>query len=280
MKKAFLLFLSFLLIASFACTKPDAPAEAQQPAVTEAPAKPANQTEAPAVTAEPEPAEPEPTPDPSPEPPPEAEPLPEQYLPLSERLQGEWYADCEGLMILFNLAEDGTYALTIPGGDPLNGTWETKDGLLILDGDEENPLLPVNGVIRMETLDLLFTREQPEVFQPGAPVADVKEGSFDGYWKSCYTAVGEGTIRSEAIAEDTEIYIEGIKLATNGSLLPLAQYDCTIENGLLTFASEQGQVTLQLLEGGFLRLSLDNEIPGVIYLARMPVPDQAAAENP
>lgn len=49
---------------------------------------------------------------------------------------------------------------------------------------------------------------------------------------------------------------------------------------MLTFASEQGQVTLQLLEGGFLRLSLDNEIPGVIYLARMPVPDQAAAENP
>ena len=132
----------------------------------------------------------------------------------------------------------------------------------------------------MEALNLLFTRELPVVFEPGTPVADVKEGSFDGYWKSFYTAVGEGTIRSEAIGEDTEIYIEGMKLATNGSLLPLAQYECTIENGVLTFVSEQGTVTLQLLEHGFLRLSLDHVTPAVIYLAKMPVPDQAAAENP
>ena len=285
MKKWFLILMAVLLLFAIACKAPEN-ASAQTPqsdAATTAPqsdpADPSPQGDQAPANADQEPSEPDPTRPPAPEEP-EYEPLPDEYKTLTERSIGDWYADVAGMTVTLTLSEDGTYALSVAGGEAMTGKWEEKDGVLVMDGDEENPLLPTGGVIRMDSLKLFFTRELPEVFQPGAPIADVKEGSFDGYWKSCYTAVGEGTIRSEAIGEDTEIYVEGMKLATNGSLLPLAQYDCTIENGVLTFASEQGQVTLQLLEGGFLRLSLDNEIPGVIYLARMPVPDQAAAENP
>ena len=285
MKKWFLILLAALLLFVVACKAPEnasaktPQSDAAVPVPQSDSAAPSSQGDQVPANADTELSEPEPTRPPAPEEP-EYEPLPDEYKTLTERSIGDWYADVAGMTVTLTLSEDGTYALSVAGGEAMTGKWEEKNGVLVMDGDEENPLLPTGGVIRMDSLNLFFTRELPEVFQPGAPIADVKEGSFDGYWKSCYTAVGEGTIRSEAIGEDTEIYIEGMKLATNGSLLPLAQYDCTIENGVLTFASEQGQVTLQLLEGGFLRLSLDNEIPGVIYLARMPVPDQAAAENP
>ncbi len=218
----------------------------------------------------------------TPPPPPEEatyEPLPEEYKPLSQRVQGEWYADMAGLTVTLTLAEDGSYTLTAPGGEPQSGAWEAKDGQLILDGDEENPVLPLGEALRMD--DLLFTRTRPTVYEPAEVYADAAEGSFDGYWVSHFTAVGDGTILSSAIGEDTELYIEGTRLAANGSLLGLEEYNCTLENGVMTFTTDQGTVRLELLRDGFLRLTLAGDTPTVLYLMPMPLPGETAEpENP
>ena len=74
---------------------------------------------------------------PPPPPEPEYEPLPAEYLPLSERALGDWYAELSGLAIQLTLAEDGAYALLVPGSEPLAGVWAEEDGRLILDGEAE-----------------------------------------------------------------------------------------------------------------------------------------------
>ena len=100
----------------------------------------------------------------------------------------------------------------------------------------------------------------------------LKAGNFDGYWKSYYTASGDGTVLSSAIKEDTELYIEGTKLAVNGSLFGLAMYDCTVENGVLTFVTDKGIVTLQLLRDNYLKLTLSGDAPTTLYLSARPIP--------
>ena len=219
------------------------------------------------------------TPPPPPEP--EYEPLPDEYKTLAERSTGDWYADSAGLTITLTLSEDGAYALTVPGSEAMTGLWEEKDGMLIMDGDGESTLLPVGGVLRMDPPGLLFMREQPEVYVPAEPIADAKEGIFDGWWVSHFTAVGDGTILSDAIGEDTELYIEGTKLAVNGSLFGLAQYDGAIESGKLTFTADKGAVTLELLQDGFLRLTLSGDTPATLYLMAKPLPGETPeAETP
>ena len=168
-----------------------------------------------------------------------------------ERRKGEWYADVAGL----------TFTLTALGGEAQTGKREEKDGVLIVDGDEESVLLPIGDVIRMDALDLIFTREQPTAYVPAEPIADAKAGKFDGWWKSHFTAVGDGTIPSDAIGEDTELYFEGTKLAVNGTLFGLNQYDGAIEGGKLTFTTDKGPVTLERLP----------------YLMAKPLPDEEPA---
>ncbi len=205
----------------------------------------------------------------------EYEPVPDSEKPLFERLRGEWYADYAGLEVTLILSEDGAYSLAVPGSETQIGTWEAKDGMLYLDGDEENPLLPLGSFLNMEVPRLAFSREKPAVYLPADLFAEAREGSFDGYWRSHFTAVGGGTALSSAVGEDTELYIEGTMLATNGARFGLARYDGTLENGALTFASEKGPVMLQLQQDGFLRLTLSGEDPAVLYLLSKPVPDRS-----
>ena len=286
MKKWFLILLAAMLLFAVACKTPEN-ASAQTPqsdAATPAPQKdaatPAPQGDQVPAAASTEPPEPEPTRPPAPEEP-EYDPLPDEYRTLTERCVGDWYADVAGMTVTLTLSEDGAYALTAAGGEAMTGKWEEKDGALVMDGDEENPLLPIGDVIRMDSLDLLFTREQPTVYVPAEPIADAKEGIFDGWWVSHFTAVGDGTILSDAIGEDTELYIEGTKLAVNGSLFGLAQYDGAIENGKLTFTSDKGAVTLELLQDGFLRLTLSGNTPATLYLMAKPLPGEVPeAETP
>ena len=178
MKKWFLILLAAMLLFAVACKTPEN-ASAQTPQSDAAtPAPQGDQAPAAAST---EPPAPEPTRPPAPEEP-EYEPLPVEFKTLTERCVGEWYADVAGMTVTLTLSEDGAYALSVSGGEAMTGKWEEKDGALVMDGDEENPLLPIGDVIRMDSLDLLFTREQPTVYVPAEPIADAKEGIFDGWW--------------------------------------------------------------------------------------------------
>ena len=157
MKKLCMILLAALLLLSAACAtkapqETAAPkdvsvvTEEPEPMATDAPAPEASASdvilsasEGPLNEATPEPtpeptAEPtvEPTPEPTAEPtrPPKPEepayePLPEEYLPLSQRVAGDWFADQAGLMIALSLTEDG-YTLAVPGQAPQTGQWEEK----------------------------------------------------------------------------------------------------------------------------------------------------------
>jgi len=222
-------------------------------------------------------AEAEETPPPPP-PEPEYEPLPAAYLSLAQRALGEWYAELSGLEIQLTLGEDGAYALLIPGNEPFSGVWEEKDGQLILDGDTDSPLLVLDDVLRLDALDLLFTREKPITYAPAEPMADAPAALYDGHWRAHFVVLGEGTILAAALGEDTELYIEGDKLATNGARFGLKQYAPAFADGALTFPTDQGDVALQILQDGFLRLTLSGDAPAILYLMSIPHPGQTPAE--
>ncbi len=213
----------------------------------------------------------------TPPPPPEYEPLPEAFWPLSQQVPGDWFADFFGLEIRLILGEEGAYALFVPGSEPLSGVWEVRDGLLIMDGDEDSPVLFLNDTLRMEEPDLLFTRERPLVYTPAEPLLNASASAYDGFWKVQFVAVGEGTVLAAALGENTELYIEGTKLAVNGTLLGLRQFETAFADGALTFATDRGIVALQLLQDGFLRLTLFGEAPATLYLMAKPLPGQNPA---
>lgn len=213
---------------------------------------------------------------PPPPPEPEYEPLPEEYLPLYQRALGTWFADYAGLEMKLTLSEDGAYALLIPGAPEQAGTWAEKDGQLLLDGDEENAVLVLDEALRLDALGLLFTREKPETYVPGDLLSDVKEGSFDGYWKAQFMAVGDGVILAQAMDEDAKLYIEGRKAALGGKRFGSVIRDFAFENGTLTLKEGDATVTLALQSDGFLRLTVDGNEPATVYLMAAPVPDRPA----
>ena len=296
MKKLCMILLAALLLLSAACAtkapqETAAPkdvsvvTEEPEPMATDAPAPEASASdvilsasEGPLNEATPEPtpeptAEPtvEPTPEPTAEPtrPPKPEepayePLPEEYLPLSQRVLGDWFADQAGLMIALSLTEDG-YTLAVPGQAPQTGQWEEKDGMILLDGDQEGGLLVLDNALRMDALGLLFTREQPLTYVPADLVADAPEGAFDGLWRAQFVAVGSGetagTVLAEAAEEDAFVYIEGTNGALGGRRFGNVIRVFTPDGGGLTLPEEG--VTLQLQQDGFLRLTLAD---ATIYL--------------
>ena len=300
MKKLCMILLAALLLLSAACAtkapqETAAPkdvsvvTEEPEPMATDAPAPEASASdvilsasEGPLNEATPEPtpeptAEPtvEPTPEPTAEPtrPPKPEepayePLPEEYLPLSQRVLGDWFADQAGLMIALSLTEDG-YTLAVPGQAPQTGQWEEKDGMILLDGDQEGGLLVLDNALRMDALGLLFTREQPLTYVPADLVADAPEGAFDGLWRAQFVAVGSGetagTVLAEAAEEDAFVYIEGTNVALGGRRFGNVIRVFTPDGGGLTLPEEG--VTLQLQQDGFLRLTLAD---ATIYLMTAP----------
>lgn len=266
MKRILICLLAILLLTSLACKTPEEDSSAQAPQ---------NDTvETPQNDTTPVPEEPEPTMPPPPEEP-EYEPLPAEYLPLEERVLGEWYADEAGLVITLALTEDG-YTLSVPGTDAQTGKWEAKDGVIVLDGDEQNPLLPIGDAIRSDAQDLLFTREMPLAYVPADVIADAKEGSFNGFFKAQFVAVGSGTILAAAAEEDAYVYIEGTNVALGGTRFGNVIKVFTAAPGALTLAEDGLNVKLELQQDGFLRMTLPD---AVIWLMPAVVPGTEPA-NP
>ena len=268
MKRILICLLAILLLASLACNKAEedsSPAAQNDPTAPgeDSSALPQNDNPAPGgETVEPEPATPPPPEEP------EYEPLPAEYLPLSERVRGDWYADEAGLVITLALTEEG-YTLSVPGEQPKTGKWEAKDGVIVLGGDEENPLTPIGDVIRFDAMDLLFTREMPTVYIPADVIADAGEGSFDGFYKAQFVAVGEGTILAAAAEEDAYVYIEGTNVALGGTRFGNVIKVFTAVPGALTLAEDGLNVKLELQEDGFLRMTLPD---AVIYMIPAVIP--------
>ena len=195
------------------------------------------------------------------------EPLPETALPLAQRLAGDWYAGYQGLALTLSLAEDGSYSFRFPGREDQTGAWVLNDeNLLCLDGEDGETLLPVGDTLRWASAGLLFTRERPEVYVPGEIVTDAEPGALNGYWKSQFVALGDGTILASALDEKTDIYIEGTRVALGGPLFGDIIVDMTMKDGTLTYEKEGVNVSLTLQQDGLLRLSVNGENPVTVYL--------------
>ena len=196
---------------------------------------------------------------------PEYDPLPDEYLTLSQRVLGVWYADGAGLVITLTFTEDG-YTLTVPGQAPQAGQWAEQDGLILLDG--ESALQVLNDALRMD--DLLFSREQPLVYVPADLLADAPAGALDGLWRAQFVAVGDGTMLADAAEEDAFLYIQGINVALGGTRFGHVIKAFTAAPGTLTLSEPDLSVKLELQQDGFLRMTLSD---AVIYLMAYPVPE-------
>ena len=303
MKRVFALLLALMLLLSAACAA-KAPQETAAPAATDAilsaseepmneatpeptseptPEPTADPTAEPTAEPTPEPtAEPtaEPTPEPTPEPTrppmpeePEYEPLPEEeLLPLELRVLGDWYAEANGLLLSLNLAGDGTY--TLDGPDTHTGVWALVNGDLCLDGEAEPTFTPIGQSLRMENMGLFFDREQPLTYAPAEPLADAQTGSFDGFWKAHFVAVGNGVMLAQALAEDAFVYIEGTNVALGGQRFGDMIRVFTPADGALTLTEGESTISLQLQQDGFLRLTVAGPEPVTIYLMPALIPGQ------
>ena len=194
------------------------------------------------------------------------EPMPESFYPLERRILGDWYADFEGLALTLSLSEDGGYALLVPGQAAREGAWELLDGYVTLDDGEGGTLLPVDGVLYWDGPGLLFTRELPETYVPAEAVSDAQAGDFDGYWKSQFIAVGEGTVFASAVGDKTDVYIDGTSVALGGPLFGDVLVGMELRDGTLYYEAGSVSVTLTLQRDGFLRLTLSGENSVTLYL--------------
>ena len=277
MKKVILIIISILLIASFACAQPETSTAAEPTAEA------AVKNEQTVVTAAPEsvktePEQTEPAKPPVPEEP-EYDPLPEEYLPVSREIKGEWYTEMQGVVITLELAEDGNYTVSVPGAEPLTGKWDANTGDIVLDGDENNPLLPVNEVLLWDAAGLLFTREKPETYVPAEVVAEAEAGSFDGFWKAQFVAVGDATILASALEEDTFAYIEGTNVAMGGKRFGQIIRVFSVDAGALTLEENGMNIQIRLQKDDFLCMTLSGEESAVIYLMPAPIPGQESEPN-
>ncbi len=203
---------------------------------------------------------------PSPPEEPVYEPMPEEQRPPEERLPGDWYAAYQGLVLTLSLAEDGSYAFRVPGCEDLTGTWALVDGLVVPDGKNGEALLPVGNILRQPSSGLLFTRDMPEIYIPGEIDDSIQPGDPDGYWKSRFVAVGDGTVLSSALGETTDIYIEGTRAALGGPLFGDVIVDMAWKDGTLTCEKDGVGVTLALQRDGFLRLTAGGKDTVTLYL--------------
>lgn len=264
MKKWFILLLAALLLLAVACKTPEG-APAQDPSAQ----APQDDTGKQDDTTEPETTRP-----PKPEEP-EYKPLPDELKPLAERIAGEWFADVAGLTVPLTLLDDGSYTLTLPGEAPKTGAWEAKDGVIVLDGDEENPLTPLGDALIWDAAELLFTREMPLAYVPAEVIADAKEGAFDGFFKAQFVAVGEGTILAAAAEEDAFVYIEGTNVALGGARFGNVIKVFAAAPGALTLDEDGFNVKLELQQDGFLRMTLSD---AVIWLMPAVIPGTEPGE--
>ena len=196
----------------------------------------------------------------------EYEPMPDAELPLIQRLPGEWYAGHDGLVLSLDLSEDGTYKLRVPGKEDVSGTWALTDGLVVLDGKEADAIIPLNGFLRWDNADLLFSREKPVTYEPAEINTKAQTGDFDGYWKSHFVSVGDGTMLSSAFGENTDIYVEGTRVALGGKLFGDTIVDMELSDGTLKYLQGGVTVTLAMQQDGWLRMTMDGSDPVTIYL--------------
>ncbi|MBR3430438.1 MAG: hypothetical protein IKG87_10100 [Clostridia bacterium] len=108
-------------------------------------------------------------------------------------ISGDWFGSMYGAAFTLTLHEDGTY--TLASGDNLGteGTWELKDNLLIMDGDEDkdNCFVYDGSSLVNEFHGVAFTREAVDIEKIiiAEPEPNASAEDYNGDWICLYIEV-------------------------------------------------------------------------------------------
>ena len=171
-------------------------------------------------------------------------------------LTGVWYAEINGRPVQMELAEDGAYTLMFPGMETLEGTWEEQGGYICMDSVQPPEITVLGDRLKWTGSPLFFSREETETYTPAEPAEKISEGYYIGYWKSAYVDVDGINVPALAMQDRTDLYIEGTSVILRAPALGDVLVRMTLENGALSGSSGGADVKIELLQDGFLRLTV------------------------
>ena len=177
----------------------------------------------------------------------------EENAPVS----GIWYSTTSGIPVRLTLSEDGSYTSAAPGTDPVTGTWEERDGDLVLDGSETPELTMQDDKLLWNDMAAFFTREEQMVYTPAEIYADFDPALFRGYWKALYVDVDGTACLASALNDTTDLYVEGNSMILGGPLFGDLPVKAESADGALTCTAEGITVTLRMQQDSFLRMTVD-----------------------
>ena len=190
-------------------------------------------------------------------------------------LTGEWYGSIFGAPVTLTLSEDGTYEIVSPLSDePSTGVWElTDDGVVIDAGTEQEYTMAYDGesltMTQQEddqTIEVVFTREMPETFEPAAVKADAALEDFAGNWVASYVNFMDMTLDVAAMGMDMTLSVDDTTATLNSESMQMENesMDLPFADGALGLevsgddeSADGVAIRIQMLEDGMLALSLD-----------------------
>ena len=197
-------------------------------------------------------------------------------------LVGDWYGELNGLVLKLTLNEDGAYAALIvtQPDDVKAGTWAYADGFVHLDGS----LLPdinvlSDDVLKWTAFDIFLRREAPQTYAPAELLPGAALELYAGCWKAQYVGVNGAILPSDAIGNETVLYVEGSDLALTGGLFDETVLEAAYADGVLSWSGDGVALTLALQQDGFLRLTLATD-PETVTLYLLPYYVQGLSPEP
>lgn len=197
-------------------------------------------------------------------------------------LVGDWYGELNGLVLKLTLNEDGAYAALIvtQPDDVKAGTWAYEDGFIHLDGS----LLPdinvlSDDVLKWTAFDIFLRREAPQTYAPAELLPGAALELYAGCWKAQYVGVNGAILPSDAIGNETVLYVEGSDLALTGGLFDETVLEAAYADGVLSWSGDGVALTLALQQDGFLRLTLATD-PETVTLYLLPYYVQGLSPEP
>ncbi len=127
----------------------------------------------------------------------------------AEDYLGTWNTLVSNVVAHMELKEDKTYVTTfdLEGIEPQEGTWEEKDGTLIIDpGDEYETVLTISEDELVMDEDHKFIRGDVEPVVFAEVKADAKAEEFEGKWESTY--LGFDNYVDKAVKDDEYLQVE------------------------------------------------------------------------
>ena len=199
----------------------------------------------------------------------------------SSPIVAEWYfarADIDGVsktaeqtgrFMHLALREDGTAENLAQDGRAMIGSWEEKEGRLIITFNGSPAEFTEEDGILVERFDeknaMYFTHEVAGTYVPAKvkEAADVKE--FDGTWNVKWVSAGGACQAAEYLKENFGIDKLDVTLKDGAIITDTADYGMSLNNGRLVFGTkDQLQKMICLLEDGMLGY-LDYETSTIYY---------------